>query len=215
MTIENKSQPPPSPQAQEVERRDRGEEPRGAGYVERSETGRGGSHVARFAGGERGAEEPERRGPIPTTALFTFGAWGLSIMAIGLVGTSVAPAVLREMGLTEIHVVRRDFQRTTPVGQLGVDAVRDFERDIGNSLDRMERGADDADEIEDLFVIFTRKAVKLKKSPSAGSPVESTVPAGSRIVVLRPEGPWLQVKFEAADRSVHSGWVELKELDQP
>ncbi|NUP06476.1 MAG: hypothetical protein HOW73_10495 [Polyangiaceae bacterium] len=37
------------------------EEPSGAGHVERSETGRGGSHEARFAEGERGKSEPSEQ----------------------------------------------------------------------------------------------------------------------------------------------------------
>ncbi len=163
------------------------------------------------------SEREDRSHGLPSTALFTVGAWGLIAAALVLVGTSFAPALARELGLTEMRVVTRDFQRTSPKGQAGVDAVRDFERDIGRSVDRLERSLpDDADEpVERILTVTVKKPLLLRKSPSAKSPSGISVPAFSEIGVLTAEGSWLQVKYQAPDKSIHFGWIELSELELP
>lgn len=162
-------------------------------------------------------KEDDRELGIPATSLLTLGAWALVIAAVVLVGTSFAPAAARELGLTEMRVVRREFQRSAPQGQAGVDAVRDFERDIGRSVDRLERAIpDDADEpLERSLTVTVKKALVLRKSPSARSPVGASVPALSEISVLSAEGSWLQVRYQAPDKSIHFGWIELSELELP
>lgn len=159
---------------------------------------------------------PPRAGAtsVPTTALFTVGAWGLLAGVIALVGTSAAPAIAREMGLTEISVVRRDFQRSAPAGQAGVEAVRDFERDIGGSIDRLERGGPSLEADEEMKLIFTKKPIQMKKSPSARS-VVAMVPAGTALVIVQRDGNWLQVVHQAHDESLQTGWVELRDLELP
>ncbi len=151
-----------------------------------------------------------------TSALFVLGAWGLVVAAFVIIGTSAGPTIAREMGFTEIRMVRRDFERTAPVGQAGVDAVHDFERDIGRSIDRLERTAGGHDsEGGELKVVHAKRDLQLRKTPGPRGQPGPSVAAGTPLIVVRREGLWIDVLYQTADDELETGWVELRDLELP
>lgn len=151
-----------------------------------------------------------------TSALFTLGAWGLIIAAFVIIGTSAGPTIAREMGFTEVRMVRRDFERTAPVGQAGIDAVHDFERDIGRSIDRLERNSGDLDtEGGELRIVSAKRNLQLRRTPGPRGQPGASVTAGTPLIVVRREGLWIDVLYQTADGELETGWVELRDLELP
>lgn len=165
---------------------------------------------------QAGAVEARSTRAQATSALFMVGAWGLLVAAFVIVGTSAGPTIAREMGFTEIRMVRRDFQRTAPVGQAGVDAVHDFERDIGQSIERLERnGADLDSEGGELKVVYAKRNIQLRTSPGPRGQPGASVTAGTPLIVVRREGLWIDVLYQTADDELETGWVQLRDLELP
>lgn len=147
-------------------------------------------------------------------ALMTLGAWTAILASIALVLGSAVPAIAREMGLTEVRVVRREFQRSTPVGQTGADAVRDFEKDIGKSIERLERdGREDDDDRGGYKISFLPRDARLRKSPSAHAGTSAMLRAGTPIIIIRRDREWALVQPIEDEDAVVMGWVEARDLD--
>lgn len=147
-------------------------------------------------------------------ALMTIGAWVAILASFALVVGSALPAVAREMGLTEVRVVRREFQRSTPVGQTGADAVRDFEKDIGKSIERLERdGRDDDDDRGGYKITFLPKDARLRKTPSAQAGTTAMLRAGTPIIVIRRDREWALVQPIEDEDAVVMGWVDVRDLE--
>lgn len=159
-------------------------------------------------------EAPEEERGTSPRGLFTFGACAVLAVLLGLVGTSAAPAIAREMGLTEVQVVRRDFEKSSPVGRAGVDAVRDFERDIGQSIERLDRGSDREDGQRPQYVL-SKRDTRLRKSPTSKSADGPSVPTGAPLLVIRREGSWFNVLHQSDDGDFETGWIEVRDLEMP
>jgi hypothetical protein len=139
-----------------------------------------------------------------------FVAWVLVVLVVAWIGVSSFPAIARAMGLTELRVVRRDFDRNTPE-QAGVDSLRDFEQekqDIGRSLDRLDRQIGDDDEQGSPFeLVITARETTLRQTPSPkGVPTEKLV-AGVPLIVISRSGAWVQVAHQTINDSLQIGWV--------
>jgi len=138
-----------------------------------------------------------------------FGAWVLVALATSWVLASAFPAVARGMGLTELRVVRRDFDRSAPQGRAGIDAMHDFEQekqDIGRSLDRLDRGNDDDDSA--LELVLTARETTLRQTPSAKGIPTTKLAAGVPLIIISRSGVWIQVAHQTANDSLEVGWLQ-------
>ncbi len=155
------------------------------------------------------------------------GAWLLLCASAGVVGVTAAPAVAREMGVTEVRVVTRDFARAAPAGQAGVDAVRDFEKGIGRSVAELESDDDALDYHADprglspqpagsaKLAISSRDLV-LRELPKKSAREAGTVRKGEALVVLRRERGWVLVVHQAErGDGIEVGWVPERDVGMP
>ncbi|MBL8740852.1 MAG: SH3 domain-containing protein [Myxococcales bacterium] len=144
-----------------------------------------------------------------------FGAWVLVSLAVAWVGVSSFPAVARAMGLTEMRVVRRDFDRNLPE-QAGVDSMRDFEQekqDIGRTLDRLDRAIGDDDEPDSPFeLVITARETTLRQTPSPKGVPTSKLAAGVPLIVISRVGVWVQVAHQTVNDSLEVGWVSASDV---
>jgi hypothetical protein len=151
---------------------------------------------------------------------FQLGAFALLCAAGGLVMASTAPAIAREMGVTDVRVVSRDFARTTPAGQAGVDAVRDFEKGIGRSVAELDLDDDETfirpsprgDRAQ--LGLVTRDVV-LREGPRKSAPEIGTAKKGQPLVVLREQRGWVQVVHPADKKGLSVGWVPERDIEMP
>jgi hypothetical protein len=151
---------------------------------------------------------------------FQLGAFALLAAAGGLVMASSAPAIAREMGVTDVRVVSRDFARSAPAGQAGVDAVRDFEKGIGRSVAELDLEDDDtvirpSPRGDRAQLGEATRDVVLRESPKKSAPEIGTAKKGQALVVLRRERDWVQVVHPADRRGLGVGWVPERDIEMP
>lgn len=153
-----------------------------------------------------------------------WATWMLGLGALGLIVAAASPAVARNFGVTRTQMVEREFQRTAPAGQAGVDAVGDYHKDISRSIDRLEAlpdrtlpPDDDDDEREPhgIQVAVTREVTKLRAASNAKSPTIRAIPAGATLVVLSVRGGWVQVLYQDENDDIVTGFVTERELGAP
>ncbi len=141
--------------------------------------------------------------------------------ATGLVTASAVPAVAREIGVTEVRVVTRDFSRSSPAGQVGVDAVRDFEKGIGRSVAELEEDADDpGSALEEhakgrAKVVVAARDVVLREDAKRSATVVGSVKRGESLVLLRVERDWMMVVQQTDDGGLDVGWVPERDVVVP
>ncbi len=169
---------------------------------------------------EAAASSPRQR----ASRAFQLGAFALLAAAGGLVVASSAPAVAREMGVTDVRVVTRDFARSAPAGQAGVDAVRDFEKGIGRSVAELELDDEDEDWGRKRAmptgeggaqIAVALRDVALREDPKRSSPELSSVKKGQALVVLRQERDWVMVVRKANGEGIEVGWVPERDVTIP
>jgi hypothetical protein len=149
--------------------------------------------------------------------LMQVGAFALLAASVGVVCASAAPAVARELGITEVRVVQRDFVRAAPAGQAGVDAVRDFEKGIGRSvaqLDVMEE-ANVPPPAESARLGFSQRDIALRASPSQRAREIGAAKKGEALVVLRQERGWALVVHPTEGDGIEVGWVPERDVQVP
>lgn len=151
---------------------------------------------------------------------FQLAAFALLAASGGLVMASTAPAIAREMGVTDVRVVSRDFARSAPAGQAGVDAVRDFEKGIGRSVAELDLEDDDnvirsprGGDRAQLGVVA--HDVALREGPKKSAPEVGLAKKGQALVVLRKERGWVQVVHPADSRGLGVGWVPERDIEMP
>lgn len=151
------------------------------------------------------------------------GSIAVLFAAMGLVTASAVPAVAREIGVTEVRVVTRDFSRSSPAGQVGVDAVRDFEKGIGRSVAELEEDADGDDPgsaLEDhakgrAKVVVAARDVVLREDAKRSATVVGSVKRGESLVLLRVERDWMMVVQQTEDGGLDVGWVPERDVVVP
>lgn len=151
---------------------------------------------------------------------FQLAAFALLAASGGLVVASTAPAIAREMGVTDVRVVSRDFARSAPAGQAGVDAVRDFEKGIGRSVAELDLEDDDnvirsprGGDRAQLGV--AARDVVLREDRKKSAPEIGVAKKGQPLVVLRKERGWVQVVHPADSRGLGVGWVPERDIEMP
>jgi len=153
---------------------------------------------------------------------FQLASLALLLGALGLVVSSAVPAVARELGVTEVRVVTRDYVRTAPAGQAGVDAVRDFEKGIGRSVAELEEdddprspsGALDDHAAGRAKIAVAARDLSLRDQPSRAAPVVGAAKRGQALVVLREERGWVMV-VQQTDDGLDVGWVAERDVVIP
>ena len=65
-----------------------------------------------------------------------------------------------------------------------------------------------------MKLVFTRKAVPLRESPTSRA-VVGTIPANTAVVIVMRQGAWLQVVHQGTGDALESGWIEVRDLDLP
>lgn len=155
-----------------------------------------------------------------TSRALQLGAFAMLAAAAGLVGASTAPAIAREMGVTDVRVVSRDFARSAPAGQAGVDAVRDFEKGIGRSVAELDFEDDDSPvrpvprgDRAQLGIVA--RDVPLRELPKRSAPEIGTARKGQALMVLREERGWVQVVHPADRKGLGVGWVPERDIEMP
>lgn len=142
-------------------------------------------------------------------------AWLVSISAFCLVALSALPAIARGMGVSRVRVVQRESPHARPIGRTGSDAVRDFEKDIGKSVEKHERdGAFEFAPATDdkLELLKIEHEVVLRSSPQKSATPLGTVQRGALVLVVKREGSWIQVLRELSEDSYEMGWIEERDL---
>lgn len=155
--------------------------------------------------------------PAPTalrSRLASSLAWLTAIGTLCLVVLSALPAIARQSGVTRVRVVQRESPHSAPLGRVGSDAVRDFEKDIGKSVERHERAPGGFEFAPDdkLDVAKLDRDIVLRVSPLRGATPLGTVKRGTLVIVTRREGGWAQVMYEISEDSFEMGWVEERDL---
>lgn len=155
---------------------------------------------------------------------YQIGTLAVLAAAVGLVVASAVPALARELGVTEVRVVTRDFARSSSAGQVGMDAVRDFEKGIGRSVAELD--IDDGDdalpevargvhaESRAKMAIAARDVV-LREDPKRSSPVVGSAKRGQSLVLLREERGWYMVVQQTEDGGIEVGWVTERDVETP
>lgn len=141
-------------------------------------------------------------------------AWLTVIGTICLVVMSALPAIARGMGVTRVRVVQRESPHSAPIGRTGSDAVLDFEKDIGKSIERREKASSGFEFAPDdkLDVAKLERDIVLRVSPLRGATPLGTVKRGTLVIVTRREGGWAQIMYEISEDSFEMGWVEERDL---
>lgn len=141
-------------------------------------------------------------------------AWLTAIGTICLVVMSALPAIARGMGVTRVRVVQRESPHSAPIGRTGSDAVRDFEKDIGKSIEKHEKAPPGFEFAPDdkLDVAKLERDIVLRVSPLRGATPLGTVKRGTLVIVTRREGGWAQIMYEISEDSFEMGWVEERDL---
>lgn len=142
------------------------------------------------------------------------------LAAAALVTASAVPAIAREIGVTEVRVVTRDFARSSPASQVGVDAVHDFEKGIGRSVAELDDDVDDsgADRALDdhakgrAKVAIAARELVLREDPKRSAPVVGSASRGEALVVLREERGWMMVVQQTEDGGLEVGWVPERDV---
>ena len=154
---------------------------------------------------------------------FQLASGALLLGAVGLVTASAVPAVAQELGVTEVRVVTRDYVRSAPAGQAGVDAVRDFEKGIGRSVAELEMDDDDdrspSAALDDRAagrakIAVAAKDVSLRDDPARSAPVVGSAKRGQALVVLREERGWVMV-VQQTEHGLDVGWVAERDVVIP
>ncbi len=144
-----------------------------------------------------------------TTRALELGAGALVIAGISLVLAAAAPAALRHLGVTRARVVERDFAHTAPVGRAGIDAVHDFEKGIGKSVDKLERQEEEREIVpspDSARIVFSDHDIPLRQSPSSKSQQVGFARRGDPLVVQTEEAGWVLVAHITED-GLEAGWV--------
>jgi len=144
---------------------------------------------------------------------FELGAIALAIGGVALVGAAAVPAALRDLGVTRVRVVQRDYAKSAPVGRVGVDAVHDFEKGIGNSIDKLEReeARDDQPARGARRIVFVDHDIPLHQSPTSRSPQVGMATSGDPLVVQTEEAGWVLVARVTED-GLETGWIPGTEV---
>lgn len=151
--------------------------------------------------------------------MLELGAALLVIAGFALVGVSALPVVARELGVSKTRVVQREFARSAPVGQAGVDAVHDFERgvvrDVSRSVTRQgELDVEPARPPETTRIVFSSRDVPLYEGPSKKSRQVGLARSGAPLVVQQQEGGWVLVVHLTED-GLEVGWIPAQEVSLP
>ncbi|HTJ82378.1 MAG TPA: hypothetical protein VL400_11710 [Polyangiaceae bacterium] len=164
---------------------------------------------------------PRRSGPLRSarprlraTRALELGAVTLVVAGLALVGTAAVPAALRDLGVTRVRVVQRDYAKSAPVGRVGVDAVNDFEKGIGKSVEKLERQEEERDVVppsEARRIVLVDHDIPLHQSPNSRSPQVGLARSGDPIVVQTEEAGWLLVAHVTED-GLETGWIPGPEV---
>jgi hypothetical protein len=154
---------------------------------------------------------------------YQLGSVALLLAAFGLVIASAVPAVARELGVTEVRVVTRDYVRSAPAGQAGVDAVRDFEKGIGRSVAELEMADEDDPPPSAALdnyaegrakIAVAARDLSLRDDPSRSAPVVGSAKRGQALVVLREDRGWVMV-VQQTEHGLDVGWVAERDVVIP
>lgn len=161
-----------------------------------------------------------------TARILELGAVLLLAGGIALVGISSLPVVARELGVSKTRVVQREFAKSAPVGQTGVDAVHDFEKGISRSVTRIEEPTELLDSrgkprefepsrpAEATRIVFSSRDVPLHEAPSKKSKQVGMAKSGAPLVVQQQESGWVLVVHLTED-GLEVGWIQAQEVSLP
>lgn len=151
---------------------------------------------------------------------YQIGTFAVLAAAVGLVVASAVPALARELGVTEVRVVTRDFAKSSSAGQVGMDAVRDFEKGIGRSVAELD--VDDEDSLPEAAInahaegrakmAVAARDVVLREDPKRSSPVVGSAKRGQSLVLLREDRGWYMVVQQTEEGGLEVGWVPEREV---
>ncbi len=144
----------------------------------------------------------------PRARPLLWATWLIVLFTLAWLVVSAGPALAREMGLTSVRVVHRDFDAGRPAGRAGSDAVQDFERDIGRSVDRLDPGNDE----EPFEIVMTIKEANLRERPSASARSIATLKPGRILAVIGRSGAWVQVVHSRPDDTLDVGWIAASDV---